>query len=173
MTDSEIREVVNELRAIAKNFSHTQQLREMISSYIVPILQAARATPADHISQARDDTGRLTSDYEPTKREIQVAREAICREFGNNGTDGYYIRILKAIHGASPRQDYRDAERYRWLRDPGVDVALVIDKVTGEMPTTEGLIGGGYKTYEYRSGKELDSAIDAAIRALTTPSDER
>ena len=42
MNDAEIREVVNELRDIAKNFSHTQQLREMISSYIVPILQAAR-----------------------------------------------------------------------------------------------------------------------------------
>lgn len=48
----------------------------------------------------RDDTGRITSSYEPTPLEVEVARQAICREFGNNGTDGYYIRILKAIAAA-------------------------------------------------------------------------
>jgi hypothetical protein len=50
----------------------------------------------------RDDTGRITSDYEPTALEVEVCRQAICREFGNNGTDGYYIRILKAVHAAAP-----------------------------------------------------------------------
>jgi NOL1/NOP2/fmu family ribosome biogenesis protein len=50
----------------------------------------------------RDDTGRITSDYEPTALEIEVCRRAICREFGDNGTDGYYIRILKAVHAAAP-----------------------------------------------------------------------
>jgi hypothetical protein len=62
-----------------------------------------------------------------------------------------------------------DARRYRWLRDPGVDVALVLDKVTGEVPATEGLIGGGYKTYEYRSGVELDAAIDRAMGIIAAP----
>jgi hypothetical protein len=47
-----------------------------------------------------DDTGRITSSYEPTPLEVEVARQAICREFGNNGTDGYYIRILKAVAAA-------------------------------------------------------------------------
>jgi hypothetical protein len=50
----------------------------------------------------RDDTGRVTSDYEPTQLEIDTCRNAICREFGNNGTDGYYIRILKAIYAVAP-----------------------------------------------------------------------
>ncbi|PRH13505.1 hypothetical protein [Burkholderia gladioli] len=67
------------------------------------VVYAALGAPV--AEQKRDDTGRLTSDYEPTAHEIQVAREAIRREFGNNGTDGYYIRILKAIHGAAPKVD--------------------------------------------------------------------
>jgi hypothetical protein len=64
--------------------------------------KARGASNSDNVEQERDDTGRLTSGYEPTPHEIKVARDAICREFGNNGTDGYYIRILKAIHGSMP-----------------------------------------------------------------------
>ena len=55
-----------------------------------------------------------------------------------------------------------DAERYRWLRNPTSDVGLVIDKVSGEVPYHEGTRTGGYATYEYRAGDELDAAIDAA-----------
>lgn len=58
----------------------------------------------------------------------------------------------------------KDAERYRWLRNPDQDVALVLDKVTGEIPVDK--FGcGGYRTYEYRAGVELDDAIDAAMAA--------
>jgi hypothetical protein len=46
----------------------------------------------------------------------------------------------------------KDAERYRWLRDPQSDVALVIDK----------RVGPAFWDYEYRAGGELDEAIDAA-----------
>jgi chorismate mutase len=57
----------------------------------------------------------------------------------------------------------KDAERYRWLRNPDQDVSLVLDKVTGEVPADE--FGcGGYRTYEYRAGQELDAAIDAAMQ---------
>jgi hypothetical protein len=56
-----------------------------------------------------------------------------------------------------------DAERYRWLRDPTTDVSLVLDKRTGWVPPDENVPGvGGYHTYEYRAGDELDAAIDAA-----------
>lgn len=56
-----------------------------------------------------------------------------------------------------------DAERYRWLRDPKQDVSLVLDKRTGYVPADEQISGvGGYHTYEYRAGAELDAAIDAA-----------
>ncbi|MBS2057869.1 hypothetical protein [Pseudomonas aeruginosa] len=55
-----------------------------------------------------------------------------------------------------------DAKRYRWLRNPDQDVSLVLDKVSGEVPADE--FGcGGYLAYEYRSGDELDAAIDAAM----------
>ena len=55
----------------------------------------------------------------------------------------------------------KDAERYRWLRDPSVYVGKVIDKVAGyEFMTEFGI--GGYLIYEYRAGSELDEAIDAA-----------
>ncbi|MFG8250194.1 hypothetical protein ACEOPT_32960 [Pseudomonas aeruginosa] len=55
-----------------------------------------------------------------------------------------------------------DAKRYRWFRKPYQDVSLVLDKVSGEVPADE-FGRGGYLTYEYRSGDELDAAIDAAM----------
>lgn len=57
----------------------------------------------------------------------------------------------------------KDADRYRWLRNPRQDVGLVLDKVVGETPMDEQGFGG-YKHYEYRSGEELDIAIDAAMK---------
>lgn len=69
-----------------------------------------------------------------------------------------HVAVLDAQLAAAQK----DAERYRWLRNPTQDVALVIDKVTGEVPADE--FGcGGYRTYEYRAGDELDAAIDAAL----------
>jgi hypothetical protein len=63
----------------------------------------------------------------------------------------------------------RDAARYRWLRNPDTDVALVLDKQTSFVPPDERVAGvGGYHTYEYRAGEELDAAIDAA-RGIATP----
>lgn len=62
--------------------------------------------------------------------------------------------------------DALDAARYRWLRDPRTDVALVLYKRTGYVPADESIPGiGGYHTYEYRAGEELDTVIDAAIAA--------
>lgn len=58
----------------------------------------------------------------------------------------------------------KDAARYRWLRSPDTDVSLVIDKRTGWVPPDEHVEGvGGYHTYEYRAGEELDTAIDSAM----------
>ena len=56
-----------------------------------------------------------------------------------------------------------DAERYRWLRDPTSDVAQIVDKVTGEAPYDESFGTGGYKTYEYRAGADLDASVDTAM----------
>lgn len=62
--------------------------------------------------------------------------------------------------------DALDAKRYRWLRNPQTDVALVLDKRTGYVPPDENIPGvGGYHAYEYRAGEELDAAIDAALAA--------
>lgn len=55
-----------------------------------------------------------------------------------------------------PADVVRDAERYRWLRNPAQEVGLVLDKRVGESKS-------GYGIYEYRAGEELDAAIDAAI----------
>lgn len=69
--------------------------------------------------------------------------------------------VLK--HWGKQDADRVDAERYRWLRDPKNDVALVLDKRTGYVPEDEQIPGvGGYHAYEYRAGVELDAAIDAA-----------
>lgn len=56
----------------------------------------------------------------------------------------------------------KDAARYRWLRNPAQDVAMVLDKVTGHVPV-DSFGAGGYATYEYRAGEELDQAIDTAM----------
>jgi hypothetical protein len=68
--------------------------------------------------------------------------------------------ILSTLRSCA--QNERDARRYRWLRDPHQQIAKVIDKVSGESP--RGLYGEftGFD-YEYRSGEELDAAIDAQL----------
>jgi hypothetical protein len=57
-------------------------------------LQALYASPP-HLADALDgwieDGDTLRADL------IESAREAICMEFGNNGTDGYYKRILVRV----------------------------------------------------------------------------
>jgi predicted transcriptional regulator len=61
-----------------------------------------------------------------------------------------------------------DAGRYRWLRDPDIDVALVIDKRTEYVEADDSVSGvGGYFIYEYRAGEELDTAIDTAMQSST------
>jgi len=51
-----------------------------------------------------------------------------------------------------------DAERYRWLRNPNHDIEPVIDQ-RDEDATIDGI---PTVIYEYRSGEELDKAIDTA-----------
>lgn len=62
------------------------------------------------------------------------------------------------------RQAEKDAARYRWLRDPSVDVSMAIDKRTAFNPPSDDGITGGYFDYEYRSGSELDDSIDEAMQ---------
>ena len=60
-----------------------------------------------------------------------------------------------AIRTQPVQADARDAARYRWLRSPTSDVCRVIDK---PVPGAHGF------DYEYRTGEELDAAIDAAMK---------
>lgn len=81
---------------------------------------------------------------------------------GTYGVDGYAEAPAVAVN----EQILKDALRYRWLRNPHQDVSLVIDKRTKWVPEDESVQGvGGYWIYEYRSGEDLDSAIDSAIAA--------
>ena len=63
----------------------------------------------------------------------------------------------------APADVARDAARYRWLRNPEQEVGLVLDKRVGFREHDEGTRTGGYPMYEYRSGVELDAAIDVAM----------
>lgn len=76
----------------------------------------------------RDDTGRVTCDYEPTALEVSVARDAICREFGNNGTDGYYIRIVRAVIAAHRRASQAAPAPVAWFWERGGDLELTLLK---------------------------------------------
>ena len=76
--------------------------------------------------------------------------------------------LVVAAHKPSPaaRGDALDAARYRWLRAPTTDVALVLDKRTAWVPPDDAVPGvGGYWVYEYRAGDDLDEAVDAARAA--------
>jgi hypothetical protein len=79
-----------------------------------------------------------------------------------NHSDALNVQSGMTLAPCELEQLKKDAERYRWLRDPNNDVAEVIDKKTGENP--HGLYGefNGY-AYEYRSSEELDAAIDDAM----------
>ena len=65
-----------------------------------------------------------------------------------------FVRIANERDALLAERDAlaKDAERYRWLRNPDQDVALVLDK----------MVSSG--VYEYRAGDELDAAIDAAMQ---------
>ena len=90
----------------------------------------------------------------------------LCKTCGGYGAVGNILTAEPCPECALPASvaDTRDAERYRWLRNPRQDVSLVLDKVTGYTPIDK-FGAGGYNHYEYRSGEDLDSAIDAAIAA--------
>lgn len=69
-----------------------------------------------------------------------------------------------AAQAAQADSVQEDAARYRWLRAPTTDVALVLDKRTEWVPPDDVVPGvGGYCVYEYRAGDELDAAVDAAM----------
>lgn len=80
-------------------------------------------------------------------------------------TAGDLLAIVGEIdyEPAPPADLVRDAERYRWLRNPDTDAALVLDKKVGWREYDEGTRTGGYAIYEYRCGDDLDEKVDAAI----------
>ena len=101
-------------------------------------------------------------DYEPDEPgEFEFMRDALVSAFSIFTPD---VKIAQQPDPAPPADSVlEDAARYRWLRDPASNVALVLDKRTGYVPADERFSGvGGYHTYEYRAGEELDAAIDAA-----------
>ncbi|KNE28145.1 hypothetical protein [Achromobacter spanius] len=103
-----------------------------------------------------------------TEGAVKRLRDAIEGECGGNWMSEKQAAAVLAHLGinAPAAGDALDAKRYRWLRDPKTDPALVLDKRTGYVPEDESVPGvGGYHTYEYRAGEELDAAIDASIAA--------
>ena len=64
-------------------------------------------------------------------------------------------RMAEALAAAEQRvaELERDAQRYRWLRNPDQNVGEVLDK----------LVADG--VWDYRAGEDLDTAIDAALAA--------
>jgi hypothetical protein len=123
---------------------------------------------AAEITRLREALAAETKARETAERRLHEAGETrsfMALEIAENGEDAEAtITTLRAELAKAGE----DAERYRWLRNPTTDVALVIDKVTGEVPADE-CGGGGYRTYEYRAGADLDEAID---RARSEPEQE-
>jgi hypothetical protein len=79
-----------------------------------------------------------------------------------------YMPVYTTPQQRKPLTDeqQKDAARYQWLRNPTIDVSLVLDKRTEWVEPDENVAGvGGYWMYEYRAGEELDAAIDTAIEA--------
>ncbi len=103
---------------------------------------------------------------------MKLALEA-CKGVWNGGLPFHHVermgKAIKALEEALAKQEQgeqKDAARYQWLRNPTIDVSLVLDKRTEWVEPDENVAGvGGYWMYEYRAGEELDAAIDAAIEA--------
>lgn len=65
MKDHEIAKIVNDLRDIARNYAHTEQLRNRIHGYIVPILKQQQATieiDAKYFKKSLDLADKLLKD---------------------------------------------------------------------------------------------------------------
>ena len=105
------------------------------------------------------------ADLPEALREVQIIQswcEARCLPSPSAGDCVSLAAALTA--GQAPAGVLGDAERYRWLRNPTTDVALVLDKRTAWVPPDDVVHGvGGHWSYEYRAGDELDAAIDAAM----------
>lgn len=113
--------------------------------------------PAKALEYAKETIAELEAECERLRADFSALQHAIVGDTGASAI--LTVERLRA-----------DAERYRWLRDPTTDVALVLDKRTGWVPEDESVPGvGGYHTYEYRAGEELDAAIDAASAGRAAP----
>lgn len=112
--------------------------------------------------------------------EYKNFHRSLCARFGYGHDEVHFRRDLVSLEEAIAAKvaapaagDALDAARYRWLRDPQTDVALVLAKRTGYVPADESIPGiGGYYTYEYRAGEELDAAIDDALAAQVPHQDK-
>lgn len=126
----------------------------------------------DAIEKLRAELAAAKSELESAK--AQLAQTCSCRLVGNDFVQkcSFHAEREDVLHEwaerakAAERQlvdAEKDAQRYRWLRDPESSVGSVMDKAVGYTPYDAGTQTGGYTDYEYRAGAELDAAIDAAI----------
>ena len=114
----------------------------------------------DYLARAMDERDKLRAEFERLSRfeaaynEWQDKTEWVQTAVSTGALPARYLGMHRAdVLRAEVEALRKDAERYRWLRNPDQDVALVLDK----------MVSSG--VYEYRAGDELDAAIDAAMAA--------
>ncbi|VVE52119.1 hypothetical protein PMO31116_04727 [Pandoraea morbifera] len=136
--------------------------KSMLAAAPTPAAQSAGQEAVTRYE--RDDTGRITSSYEPSPEEIRVCRDAVRREFGNDGTDGYYIRILKAVHAVAAPVNGGE-------RDLGQAIHYPECWDTAAYPTPESALAEVYASFECTNDECAKHAADAPHEDGERPSD--
>ena len=135
--------------AVAPNVpSNWRKQRDMNMQYIALASPAYIAALTAELRRLRAENAELAQSLAESRANDQAAMGWLTSLRWASGDRGERMlpELVAHIEGLA-----KDAGRYRWLRNPDQDVALVLDK----------MVSSG--VYEYRAGDELDTAIDTAM----------
>lgn len=144
--------------------AHASDGMEACADNVDELLSTAITTPP---AEAREPVG----DVEALRRELL---DEATRHRGSNYADDLRNLLERAAAAlAQPRDtprdsgDAADAARYRFLRDPKNSIVYAMDWVNwNEVPHS------GRSHFRYEEPEQLDSAIDAQLAAMQSPTGE-
>ena len=103
MKNNDIAKVINDVRDIARDYGQTQQLRQRLSNYLLPLLQRCLhvnpATPVqhiiDHVREGTSCESAMLCLYTPEKTNLAIAFDATLSELANSHGHAEVTALLR------------------------------------------------------------------------------